>query len=223
MIKQKFYRVFLAPDTGTGAGGTEGTEGTVAGAEQQEGQGGQQQEEKPEEKQFTQTELNKLLAAEKRQGKNSVYKELGFKDAADAKAQLEALKAFQDSQKTVEEKAAAAQKELEQLKTSKDAELALMSAKLEAVKLGVLPNALDDFAALAASKLAGGQELKDIVEDMKKNPVYSGFFNSNNNAGTGSAPGGAGGGKNSSKENIGERLGKARAASVQNKSAFFKN
>lgn len=222
MNKQKFYRVFFAPDTGTGAGGAEGTE-TGAGTEQQEGQGGQQQEEKPEEKQFTQTELNKLLAAEKRQGKNSVYKELGFKDAADAKAQLEALKAFQDSQKTAEEKAAAAQKELEQLKTSKDAELALMSAKLEAVKLGVLPNALDDFAALAASKLAGGQELKDIVEDMKKNPVYSGFFNSNNNAGTGSAPGGAGGGKNSSKENIGERLGKARAASVQNKSTFFKN
>lgn len=221
MNKQKFYRVFLAPDTGTGTGGAEGTE---TGAEQQEGQGGQQQEEKPEEKQFTQTELNKLLAAEKRQGKNSVYKELGFKDAADAKAQLEALKKFQDSQKTAEEKAAAAQKELEQLKTSKDAELALMSAKLEAVKLGVLPNALDDFAALAASKLAGGQELKDIVEDMKKNTVYAGFFNnSNQSAGTGSAPGGAGGGKNSNKENIGERLGKARAASVQNKSAFFKN
>lgn len=216
MNRNKYLRLFLAPDDGVTAGGetattTEQTNNNPTGGTEPE-------------KMFSQSELNRLLANEKKQGRSAILKELGFADAATAKKTLEDLKSYQDSQKTLEQKYADLQKEAETLKSAQNAELAVMSIKLDAVKMGVNPDALDDFAAIAVSKIDDKNDLQTVIKGMQKNPIYSGFFSSTaaTEKGTGGSPSAGGGKATPSNENIGERLAKARAASNQKSNPYFK-
>lgn len=217
MDKNKFLRLFLAPDAGAAAGG----ENNAPAPEQTNNDptGGVEPE-----KMFSQSELNRLLANEKKQGRSAILKELGFADAATAKKALEDLKTYQDSQKTLEQKYADLQKEAEVLKSAQSAELAAMTIKLDAVKMGVNPDALDDFAAIAMGKMDDKNDLQAVVKEMQKNPIYSGFFSSaaTPEKGTGGSPSAGGGKATPPNENIGERLAKARAVSNQKSNPYFK-
>lgn len=217
MDKNKFLRLFLVPDAGAAAGG----ENNTPAPEQTNNDptGGVEPE-----KMFSQSELNRLLANEKKQGRSAILKELGFADAATAKKALEDLKTYQDSQKTLEQKYADLQKEAEVLKSAQSAELAAMTIKLDAVKMGVNPDALDDFAAIAMGKMDDKNDLQAVVKEMQKNPIYSGFFSSATitEKGTGGSPSAGGGKAIPPNENIGERLAKARAVSNQKSNPYFK-
>lgn len=143
--------------------------------------GEDKQDEKPE-KTFTQSQVNTMMTKEKKQGRNSVLKELGI-DPADSKA-LESLKNLIASQKTDEE--LKAQKDKENLEAmaelQKRAEIA--EAKSEAMMAGIKPQYVDDAVTLAFSKMGEDGELKTVLAEFKtKYPMWFNVSDDENNTG----------------------------------------
>lgn len=170
-------------------------------------------------KTFTQEELSAVAATEKKQGKQSILNLFGVKNEKEAKEQAEAFKKWQESQKDTEQKLKDSQTNLAEAQAkAKQAEdkLALMTA-------GVNKDSLDDALAIAALKVTDDKDLAAVLEEMKKDPKYKGFFGTSGSAGTGSSTGHQGTGA-AGTENIGERLGKLSAShAAPKKSNFFTN
>lgn len=196
-------------------GAGEGTDNQGAAGDQN--QGGQDNGSKSGET-FTQEQMNAIAAREKSQGKNSILKMFGVKDEKTAKAQAEEFKKWQEAQKDTEQKL----KDSEA--TAKDAESRATAAerKLSCVMAGVQKESIDDVLAIASAKVTDDKDLDAVLEEMKKEPKYKGFFGTGSSGGTGSSAEHKGGAGTGGTENIGARLGKAKSAEPQ-KSAFFAN
>lgn len=127
---------------------------------------GKEEEDKAGEKSFSQEQVNKLMAKEKNQGRNSVFKELGI-DPKNTKL-INMLKSVVDSQKTEEEKAAEkgseATKEINEAKQR----ATIAEAKAEAMMFKAKPIYVDDLVALAIVKLGEDGDLKTIIGELKK-------------------------------------------------------
>ena len=125
------------------------------------------------ERTFTQKEVTAMMAREKKQGKKSVLKGLGFETEEDAKNALNLLKALTDSQKTDSQKAD--DKKNEALKEKEVVEKRAIEAenKLACFTAGVNKDCISDVLAIATSKLDGDNELSDVLEEMKKESRYS--------------------------------------------------
>lgn len=209
-----------------GEGGSEGAgEGTGAqgGADGgQQGNGDQnlggQDDDKSGEKKFTQSELSAVAATEKKQGKQSILNIFGVKNEKEAKEQAEAFKKWQESQKDAETKmkdAQTAASEAEQRAIAAEAKLACVTA-------GVQKDCIDDALAIASTKVTEDKDLNTVLEEMKKEPRYKGFFAaSGSGSGTGSSADHKIGAGTGGTENIGARLGKAKKTEA--KSSFFTN
>lgn len=130
-------------------------------------------ESKSEEKTFTQAQVNKMMTREKNQGRNAVYKELGI-DPKDTKT-VNMFKAFVESQKTDEQKAAEKENE-DQTKINEAEQRALFAeAKAEAMMLGVKSQYVEDVVTLALAKMSEDSDLKTIIGEFKtKYPVWFG-------------------------------------------------
>lgn len=116
-------------------------------------------------KTFSQDQVNKMMTREKNQGRNAAYKEMGI-DPKDTKM-VNMFKAFIESQKTEEQKAA--EKEAENKTKMNEAEqrAQLAEAKAEAMMLGVKPQFVDDVVTLALSRMTEGSDLKTIIGELK--------------------------------------------------------
>lgn len=124
-------------------------------------------------KTFTQDQVTKMMTREKNQGRNAVYKELGI-DPKDTKA-INMFKAFMESQKTDEQKAA--EKDVENQSKMNEAEkrAQVAEAKAEAMMLGVKTQYVDDVVTLALAKMTEDSDLKTIIGEFKtKYPVWFG-------------------------------------------------
>lgn len=124
-------------------------------------------------KTFTQDQVTKMMTREKNQGRNAVYKELGI-DPKDTKM-VNMFKAFVESQKTDDQKAA--EKETENQSKINEAEqrAIVAEAKAEAMMLGVKSQYVDDIVTLALSKMTEDSDLKTIIGEFKtKYPVWFG-------------------------------------------------
>ena len=122
-------------------------------------------------KTFTQDQVNRMMAREKHQGANSVYKELGI-DPKDSKA-ISLVKALIASQKTDEQKAAEQSKALVEAQNK----AALSEAKAEAMMIGVQPQFVEDAVTLAMAKMQNdaGSDIKTVLGELKtKYPVWFG-------------------------------------------------
>ena len=174
------------------------------------------------EKTFTQSELSVVAATEKKQGKQAILNLFGLKDEKSAKAQAEEFKKWQEQQKTLDDKVKEQTTTIEE--TSKRAQLA--ENKLACVMAGVNKDSVEDALAIATLKVTEEKSLEAVLEEMKKETRYAGFFNSTNSQGskgTGTSAGHEGtGNTGGAVGNIGERLGKAKQATVK-KSNFFTN
>ena len=164
------------------------------------------------EKTFTQDQVNKMMAKEKNQGRNSVYKELGI-DPKDEK-QVAAVKEYLENQKTDAQKAA--EKEMENNSKIQEAEqrVRIAEAKAELMTLGIQPQYVDDAVTLALSKTSDDDsDIKSILTELKtKYPVWFESKDDNKGKGTGSSLGsknnpGSGNGGN---EGLGKRLAASR-------------
>ena len=203
------------PGAGSGAGsGSGGGEPGNGGA----GSGSAQ-------KTFTQEEVNAMMAAEKRQGKNSVLKELGFDDLNKAKEAIQSYNQYLETQKTTEQKNQEALQTAQKDKEAAENRAKLVEYKLEAMKCGVRADAVEDAVALAALRVSETKDIKAVIEEMKNQEVYSSFFNvtSNNSKGTGNQPParGAGGTGGNGGNSMGQRLAEGRKGKGS-QSSYFK-
>lgn len=124
-------------------------------------------------KTFTQEQVTRMMTREKNQGRNAVYRELGI-DPKDTKT-VNMFKAFIDSQKTDEQKAA--EKESENQSKIDEAEQRAMvaEAKAEAMMMGIKTQYVDDVVTLALAKMTEDSDIKTIIGEFKtKYPVWFG-------------------------------------------------
>lgn len=168
-------------------------------------------------KKFTQAELSAVAATEKKQGKQSILNLFGVKSEKEAKEQAAAFKQWQESQKDTEQKL----KDSQEATSEAEKRAAAAEAKLACVTAGVQKDSIDDVLAIAAAKVTDDKNLDAVLEEMKKDTKYKGFFNTGTgSAGTGSSADHKGGaGTGGAGENYGARLAKSKSAKV--KSAFF--
>ena len=166
---------------------------------------------------FTQEEVNRMMANEKRQGKNSVYKELGI-DPKDKKA-VAMVKAILESQKD-DETDEATNSEIDEA----NHRAMVAEAKAEAMMIGILPKYVEDVVSLALPKVTEEKDLKSVMRELKaKYPIWVKADDSDPNnkgkSGTGSSLGNSGskGGDDKSK-GIGARLAASRKANKSKKS-----
>lgn len=192
------------------------------------GVGNDDEKDDKQEKTFTQTEINKIIAKEKRLGKTAVLKELGI-DPANKDA-VEAVKKF------IEEQTRATQipaEVLQEQAKAKALEQKLFEAetKLQIMRLNVSSKYVDEMIVLVNSKLRQNgieePEQSDIVDIINEYKVkLPSWFegeedknNTNKGKGTGSAIGAGSAGSSDGVKDIGKRLAEKRKTS--SKSSFF--
>ena len=186
----------------------------------------EESENKEDEKTFTQSEVNRLMAKEKKEGKKSVLKSLGFNSEKEAQDAFNLLKALTDSQKTEEEKAKEKEIEGKVSKEIEDAEQRAMmaEAKLSCLTNGVGKDSIDDVLAIALPKVTDDEDLESVIQKMKKEKRYSSFFESNGSSdGTGNPPGHSGNSKGSKSTNweYGKRIAESNKKDNKQKQSYF--
>ena len=185
---------------------------------------------KDNEKKFTQAEMTATAAKEKKQGRAAAFREMGFKSEKEAKAQLEALRKYQESQLTPEQKTEAQIKQANDDKSEAEKRAEAAENKLAAIQAGVKKDAVDDAVAIAMMKVEEGKSLEDVLGEMKTQPRYKGFFDGSDDDDDKGGKGGTGTSvrhKSSKKDEdgIGKRLGQAQVAgnAMTKKSSFFRS
>lgn len=182
-----------------------------AEAQSQGSQGQQTPQTDSSGKMFTQEQLNALLASEKRDGKKSMLKSLGFESEEDAKKQLAEFKVYRDNQKTAEQRYSDDMK-AEQAKTAEALDKALNAEiKLSIVTAGGSAETAAEIAILVKSKMREDEKLTadEAVKQVKEKlpQLFSGA-----DAGNGSTGSRAGHVNIPSKSNYGKSLAERRVS-----------
>ena len=124
-------------------------------------------------KTFTQEQVTKMMTREKNQGRSAAYKELGI-DPKDTKM-VNMFKAFVESQKTDDQKAAEKETENQNKMNEAEQRAQVAEAKAEAMMLGVKTQYVDDVVTLALAKMTEDSDLKTIIGEFKtKYPIWFG-------------------------------------------------
>lgn len=161
---------------------------------------------------FSQSDVSRMMAREKQQGRNAAFNELGI-DPNDT-ATMNLIKTILAAQKANEEPPVAPSSELVEAQHRAD----IAEAKAEAMMLGASPQYVDDIVTLATAKLdtAGETDFKAVLESIKtKYPVWFGVKDDDSKSGhkgTGSSlPSYSGNNKGGSGElSLGQRLAAAK-------------
>lgn len=177
------------------------------------------------ERMFTQAEVSAMMTKEKKQGKNSVLRDLGI-DPKDEKS-MKLIKAIVASQKEDEgEGDSNSQNEL-----VRRAEVA--EAKAEAMMSGIKKEFVEDAVTLVMAKSEENTDLKTLFSELKtKYPVWfesedddseSNSKNSNvGNKGTGSSIGSKSDSGNDTSKSLGARLAAQRKGQSKVKTSYWK-
>ena len=184
---------------------------------QQQNQGQQQQDQG---KSYTQSQINTMMANEKRTARQALLKELGF-DVSDDKSYTETIKGIKqtlDAGKTQQQLDNEAKTKAEGEAKDATARAELAEMKVSALTAGVNPKRLDDMIILAQAKIAKGQTADQAFADLKKD--YPDAFGVESSGGTGSHVNPANK-TGDDGENRGSRLAKQNKTSV--KSSYFKH
>lgn len=210
----------LASDGG-GAGGSGGEGGDPAG-----GSGGSDEGNNNPPKTFTQEDLNRIAAQEKRQGAASTLKELGFEKLEDAKAAIEAYnKQKQDNMTEVEK---AQQEKAEEAKKAKAAEekAEFVEQKFAAVAAGCSADNAADVVMLAKSRMTDAKTFEDALKEIQEQYPQMFEKSDGDNSGAGSGTGGANKpprkpNKTDPEGSRAKRLAEGRKSSNSQKSSYF--
>ena len=150
------------------------------------GEGGDPDADNKPLKTFTQEDLNRIAAQEKRQGVASTLKELGFDKLEDAKAAIEAYN--QQKQANMTEIERAQQEKAEEAKKAKKAEF--VEQKFAAVAAGCSANNAADVVMLAKSRMTDAKTFEDALEEIKEQ--YPQMFEKSNDSSNSGGTGGTG-------------------------------
>lgn len=196
-----------------GAGGDEGTGG--AGGTGDNGAGGSQG------KTFTQEEVNRMLANEKRQGRQAALKALGL-DPNDKDAEKKA-KGILDSHKTQEQLTNEALENEKNARSEAEKKALAAEQKLAVLEAGCKKEFVEEVTALAAVKVTDTVDFAAAIKAVKEK--CPSFFDE----GEGS-DGGTGGGQGHRRQNPNNKPGSMGARLAQNvtsnnvtKNPYFNN
>lgn len=173
---------------------------------------------------FTQEEVNKMMAKEKREGKLSVLKELGVEDVKNAKEGLKRYQDYLDSQKTEAEKAQAEVQRLAQEKAELEEKARMADIQVAALKNGIKADFLEDAIILAQNKKTDAMTYDDIFNELKQSyPSFAGTVQTSTPKGTGDLPKPTATQHQSMADDYGKRLAEARLAQrTANTGNYFK-
>lgn len=175
-------------------------------------------------KTFTQEEVNRMMAKEKREGKLSVLKELGVEDVKNAKDGLKRYQDYLDSQKTEAEKAQAEVQRLAQEKAELEEKARMADIQVAALKNGIKADFLEDAIILAQNKKTDDMTYDDIFNELKQSyPSFAGTVQTSAPKGTGDLPKPTATQHQSTADDYGKRLAEARLAQrTANTGNYFK-
>lgn len=158
--------------------------GTEAGQQTQVQQTSQQQQ-VAQGKTFTQEEVNTMMAAEKRQGKNSVLKELGLNP--EDKDALKNLKTLLEGQKTDTQRLTDNLKAETEAKSAAEARALIAERKLMVLTSGCLPDFVEEVTALATAKTSDAVPFETALKQVREK--CAAFFGEQGNGGSGTGQG----------------------------------
>lgn len=136
-------------------------------------------------KTFTQEDVNRMMAAEKEQGRKAILRELGVEDVTSAKEGLQKYQEFLNSQKTELQQAQEGKAKLESDYASAIARANHAEACIAALRAGANSESLDDLVTIASTKVSESKTFEAVISEMKSNSAYAGFFTSSVGTGTG--------------------------------------
>lgn len=173
---------------------------------------------------FTQEEVSRMMAKEKREGKLSVLKELGVEDVKNAKEGLKKYQEYLDSQKTEAEKAQAEAQRLVEEKAELERKVQLADIQVSALKNGIKADFLEDAIILAQNKKTDAMTYDDIFNELKQSyPNFAGTVQTPAPKGTGDLPKPTATQHQSAADDYGKRLAEARLAQrTANTGNYFK-
>lgn len=125
---------------------------------------------------FSQNDVKRISAREKRQGKKSVLSELGVDSVEDAKKIIDTFKKLMDVTQTDEQKYKNVSSKSKERIASAERRAQIAEARLTAVEMGVKPKFAKDIVAIAMAKVDDIDEIEDVIEEMSESEAYSGFF-----------------------------------------------
>lgn len=199
--------------------GESGTKETFTGTSKIE-------DKKDESKSFTQEQVNKMIASEKKQGKTAALKELGI-DPNDTKM-VAMMKAFIESQKTDEQKEVETQLAEAAKLAEANQRVLIAEAKAEAMQLGAKTQYVEDIVTLISAKMTDNADIRTLITELKTK--YSSWFgvededdkSKTGQRGTGSSinSNSGKGNKNDEGKGLGARLAAQRKASTK-KTSFW--
>lgn len=184
----------------------------------------EEEQQETSKKVFTQEEVSRMMAKEKREGKLSVLKELGVEDVKNAKEGLKKYQEYLDSQKTEAEKAQAEVQRLAEEKAELERKAQMADIQVSALKNGIKADFLDDAIILAQNKKTDAMTYDDIFNELKQSyPNFAGTVQTPAPKGTGDLPKPTATQHQSAADDYGKRLAEARLAQrTANTGSYFK-
>ena len=175
----------------------------------------------PQGKTFTQEEVNRMLANEKRQGRNSVLKDLGI-DPED-KDGVKNAKGILDSQKTQAQRDSEALSAEKTARAEAEAKATAAERKMAVMLSGCKKEFIDEVTALAAVKVNDSTDFEAALKAVKeKCPAFFGEDEGN------PAPGGTGKGQGHRRQGgskpgeFGSRLAQGAVSNTPKENPYFK-
>ena len=221
MYKKSFisFQFFAEPDAG-GSGSQQNTQDP--NNQNQQNQNNQQQNNQNQQSiQYTQEQINTMMANEKRTARQALLKSLGIelKDGEKYEDAIKRIKGTLDAGKTQAQLDAEAKIKAESERDEANKKVSALETKVAALSAGVKPEALDDVITLTQAKVLSGKTTDQALNELKTAyPVLFGEADKNN--GTGS-PNNPARNKSGNTESLGQRLAKNSKNTV--KSTYFKN
>ena len=170
-----------------------------------------------EEKTFTQSEVNALLAREKKQGKNSVLRALGIKDVDEG---LQKMNANSNKEKSAEEKAAELIDSANRGKADAENRAVAAERKLAAMKAGVKSEFVEDVVFIAGAKVTDDNDFDSVIEGLKKTHTFY-FEGEKQKDGTGSNSNYRKSSKEEPISSYGKKLAEQKTKSAVKQTDFF--
>lgn len=165
------------------------------------------------EKTFTQKQVTALMAREKKEGRRSILKALGFKSEAEAKSALGLLQQLTGKGTKTDGDTSTIEESTEVQEALQRAEAA--EAKLACIAAGVNKESIEDALAIAKNKVTDKKTLEAVLVEMSKEVRYASFFDDEqSDGGTGSDPGHV---KNKDAKKAGSYGARLAASTVQKK------
>lgn len=186
------------------------------------------------EKTYTEKEYQAAIKRAKRQGKNSVVKKFGFESEEELEESVTAFQDIIDKNKEPDEKNKEKLSKEEKKRLSAEERAEIAEAKLEAVKMGVNPDYIEEVLVIASAKKTEDNTYDEIFEEIKETEKYDVFFGESNSSGgdgnkntndggTGSSMKGKDkGSEDGEEESIGAKLGAQKAEAKKAENDFWK-